>query len=97
MCPWRVGEHPDPWLQKVVVHQKICIHAVCKLAFRIHDGHSLACNAVTTSLHGRLLLPAMCVCGLLSVHGGLAFTFCHWCQMGSRRWIAGGTVLVALY
>lgn len=96
VCRWPFGEHLVFWLQQVLVNYKIYIHPVCKFAFRVHEGHKLVWNAVVTFSRGRLLLLKMCVCGLLTVHGGHAVTFRHGRRMGSCRWIAGGSVLVGV-
>lgn len=76
----RIGLHSDLWLQQVAIDQGIYIRSVCKKVFCEHGSHNLACSAVATFLHGRLLLHAKCVGGLFSVNGELAvmFRLGHW-------------------
>lgn len=69
------------------------IYQLCKLESHVHTGHSLVCIAVATFSKGRLLLPARCGCGSLSMHGGSADICRHECRLVLRHWIAGESVL----
>lgn len=90
----QVGVLLDLWLQQVEVEQRRFVHSGCKSAFRVHGRHNPVINAVPTFSRGRLLLFSKCVCGHLSVYGGVAVIFFCGRRMGLRHWISGELVMM---